>query len=157
MKTRIHHGLLVCALIAGCAPAQQLNFRGDPTHRPVATPASHPSPEIPNLKRLANGNYRVRQPWTVDVGGRRWCIPVGYTSNGITAPASVKSSLGDGVGHPETWAAVFHDWLFTQPGVSRSQADHLFYELLIAYGVSPAKAGLMHTVVAAYSASKSFR
>lgn len=157
MKIRIRHGLIACALITGCAPAPQVNSRAGFARQPVAAPTSSHRPEIPDLKRLAHGNYRVRKPWTVDVGGRRWLVPAGYTSNGITAPARVKSSLGDGVGHPETWAALFHDWLFTQNGITRSQADRLFYELLIAYGVPPAKASLMHTVVSAYSVSKGFR
>jgi hypothetical protein len=61
------------------------------------------------------------------------------------------------VDHPETWAAVFHDWLFTQPGVSRSTADRLFLDLMLAYGVPEAKARLMHTSVRAYSLSKTLR
>ena len=69
----------------------------------------------------------------------------------------VRAFIGDGVTHPETWAAVFHDWLFTQPGISRAQADSLFYDLLIAYGVSPQKAKLMHATVSTYSLSKSTR
>lgn len=114
-------------------------------------------PDAPNLKRLANGHYRVRKPWTVDLDGRRWQIPAGYSTNGITAPAGLKKPLGDGADHPETWAAIFHDWLFTQPGISRAKADKAFYHLLIAYGVPAQKAMLMYTTVAAYSLSKSFR
>jgi hypothetical protein len=69
----------------------------------------------------------------------------------------LRKTLGNGVNHPETWAAVFHDWLFTQPGVSRAQADRMFHDLLIAYGVTPLKARLMHSGVSTYSASKSIR
>lgn len=78
----------------------------------------------------------------------------GYTSNGITAHPAIKATLGDGIQYPETWAAVFHDWLFTQPGMSRSTADRLFYDLLRAYGVSDTKARLMYNAVSAYSARK---
>lgn len=106
---------------------------------------------MPDLKRLPNGHYRVRKPWSVEIGGQKWVVPAGYSSNGLTAPAWVKSSLGDGVTHPETWAAVFHDWLFTQPGITRSQADKMFYDLMVAYGISPQKAGMMYDSVAAYS------
>ena len=55
---------------------------------------------------------------------------------------------------PETWAAMFHDWLFTQPGMSRQKADQLFYDLLLAYGVTQTKARLMYTTVSAYSSRK---
>lgn len=111
-------------------------------------------PGAPKLRRLDNGHYRVRQPWTVHLNGRSFQVQKGYTSNGITAPDAIKSTLGDGVQYPETWAAVFHDWLFTQPGMSRSTADRLFYELLRAYGVPENKARLMYTTVSAYSARK---
>ncbi len=115
------------------------------------------TPEVPKLKRLANGHYRVKKEWSVDLDGQRWVVQKGYTSNGITAPAAIKSRLGDGVNHPETWAAVFHDWLFTQPGMSRSRADRLFHQVLLAYGVSAEKARLMHATVSAYSLSKELR
>lgn len=118
---------------------------------------AHPMPDAPNLKRLANGHYRLRQPWTVNLNGRQWHVEKGYSSNGITAPAAIKSTLGDGVKHAETWAAVFHDWLYTQPGMTRALADQTFHDLLIAYGVSPQKAELMYTTVRAYSLTKGTR
>ena len=123
--------------------------------RKVATSA--PVPDAPQLKKLPNGHYRVRKPWTVTLEGRQWQVPAGYTSNGITAPSFIKSSLGDGVQLKETWSAVFHDWLFTQPGITRAQADRMFYELMIAYRVAADKAKLMYDAVAAYSLTKSNR
>lgn len=154
MKIQICHCLIAAILVTGCAPASSIGYRTGPVKRLVAL---QPSPEVPALKRLANGHYKVRKPWTVAIGGQHWQVPAGYSSNGITAPAVMKASLGDGVDHPETWAAVFHDWLFTQKGVTRSQADQIFHELLIAYGVPAGKAGMMFTFVSAYSVSKSFR
>lgn len=115
------------------------------------------APEAPDLKRLRNGHYRVKSDWSIDLDGRRWVVRKGYTSNGITAPAAIKARLGDGVDRPETWAAVFHDWLFTQPDMSRNRADRLFHEALLAYGVSAEKARLMHATVSAYSLSKELR
>ena len=99
----------------------------------------------------------VKSPWTVALRGRTWHVQAGYSTNGITAPDRIKRMLGDGVDHPETWAAVFHDWLFTRRGISRAEADQLFYDLLIAYRVPESKARLMYGTVAAYSASKRFR
>ena len=113
------------------------------------------APLKPSLQRDKKGRYRVMKPWHVELNGQRWTIQTGYTSNGITAPAKVKTMLGDGVTRPETWAAVFHDWLFTQPGITRAKADSTFHELLLAYGVSPGKAQMMYSAVAAYSLSKS--
>ncbi len=156
---RIRPILMPCILIVGCAPlGPSINRQSlrSGVH-PVAVSVSPVRPAAPELKRLQNGRYRVRKPWAVDLKGRRWEVSAGYSTNGITAPALVKNSLGDGVQHPETWAAVFHDWLFKQPGISRSQADELFYDLLIAYGVPAAKAKVMYTSVAAYSLAKRFR
>ncbi len=113
-----------------------------------------PVPDAPQLKRLPNGHYRVRKPWTVTLNGRQWHVQQGYTSNGMTVPSFLKNSLGDGVQYKETWAAVFHDWLFTQPGLSRSQADRMFYDLLIAYGIPSGKAKMMYTTVSTYSLTK---
>ncbi len=154
MKIQLAHCLTVCILMTGCTPAPRMVHPAGVVKRQVA---QQHSPNAPKLKRLGNGHYKVRKAWSVDIGGRRWEVPAGYSTNGITAPASVKASLGAGVDHPETWAAIFHDWLFTQQGITRSQADQLFYDLLIAYGVPAGKAALMHTIVSAYSVSKSFR
>ncbi len=150
--------LFAAALLpAGCMMPEAPPRTG--VHRPHGTQpvVARGRPEVPDLKRLPNGRYRVRKPWTVDLNGRRWVVRKGYTCNGITAPDSIKKRLGDGVEHPETWAAVFHDWLFTQPGISRSTADRLFLDLMLAYGVPREKARLMHTSVSAYSLSKAFR
>lgn len=148
---------LAALLMAGCAPLPPPAPAGPRSGAVSTVPVSRVArPEPPVLKRLNNGHYRVQRPWTVVLDGRAWHVPRGYSSNGITAPAGIKRSLGDGVGHPETWAAVFHDWLFTQPGISRSTADRLFHDLLLAYGVPPQKARLMHATVAGYSLSKKF-
>jgi len=143
-------------VFAGCAPPayhDRAAMRGP--H--VTNAAVRKHPEKPVLKRKSNGHYRVAKPWTVEVGGRAWQVQKGYTCNGITASSKLKQYLGDGVDEPETWAAVFHDWLFTQPGISRAKADALFHQLLLDYGVPPLKARLMYSTVSAYSASKALR
>lgn len=159
MKSLNRHVLIACILASACVPiTPSSELRRSPVANfPESAPRPSARPAAPDLKKLPNGRYRVRKPWTVELNGRRWHVPKGYSSNGITAPSRVKDSLGDGVGYKETWAAVFHDWLFTQPGVSRSQADKLFYDLLIAYGVNSSKASLMYTTVSAYSLTKSVR
>jgi len=108
----------------------------------------------PSLQRLDNGHYQVMADWALVISGRRFLVPAGYSSNGITAPKSVKSLLGDGVGYPETWAAVFHDWCFTQSYLTRTQADDYFIQLMKDYGISPTKINLMATSVRSYTAYK---
>lgn len=151
--------LIPSILVLGCAPMGSVPSatRIRTTRQPVGRSIPHAKPAAPALKRLANGHYRLRKPWNLELNGRRWQIPKGYSTNGITAPAKIKKTLGDGVNHPETWAAVFHDWLFTQPGTSRHQADKLFYELLLAYGIPAEKARFMYTTVSIYSLSKNLQ
>lgn len=138
------------------------------TPRPIpARPTNNATPEIPSktsarpaapaLKRLKNGHYRVTQDWVVNLDGRQWIVRKGYTSNGITAPDYIKSKLGDSVNSRDTWAAVFHDWLFTQPGISRTEADRLYYRIMLAYGVPQSKATLMFNTVSAYSLTRPAR
>ena len=138
----------------GCAPPPGRDMAA--MHRPHVTEraAVRQRPDAPVLKRQKNGHYRVLKSWTVELDGQVWHVQKGYSCNGITAPGSLKGSIGDAVDKPETWAAVFHDWLFTQPGMPRAKADRLFYQLLLAYDVSPLKARLMYSTVSAYSASK---
>jgi hypothetical protein len=141
---------------AGCAPPP----RGDVFGMRVEGPrpvSSAKRPDAPVLVRVGKSRYRVVTLWVVRLNGRKWRVREGYTSNGITAPDRVRVLLGDAVDSPETWAAVFHDWLFTRPGVSRAEADRIFHELLIAYGVAPAKARIMYAAVSTYSVSKSVR
>ncbi|MFK7851678.1 MAG: DUF1353 domain-containing protein [Akkermansiaceae bacterium] len=111
-------------------------------------------PSIPKLKQLKNGHYRVTENWRLQLDGRTWVIQKGYTSNGITAPDYIKSNLGDSVDSRDTWAAVYHDWLFTQPGIGRDEADRLYHKLMLAYGVPSFKAQLMYNTVSAYSRAK---
>jgi hypothetical protein len=154
MMARISTILALCAVLAGCGPALTMPGQGTSQRVPMKQAAR---PEIPDLKKLKNGHYKVRSRWTVVLKGRTWVVPKGYSSNGLTAPQNIKAALGDGIDKPETWAAVFHDWLFTQPGVTRAEADRSFHELLLAYGVSPAKAEMMYNTVKAYSLTKGLR
>lgn len=148
----LRYSLPLVLVVSSCMPHTQTFSR---QHRAVA--AHRAKPAAPELKRLKNGHYKVIKPWAVEIGGQVWQIETGYKSNGITCPAQVKKFLGDGPDQPETWAAVFHDWLFTQPGMTRGRADSLFYQLLRAYGVPSGKAKMMHAAVTAYSASKQLR
>lgn len=148
MRFLLHSGLVLLFAIPSCTQPLPARPPGMNQSR------SAMGVEAPHLRRLENGHYRVRRTWTVQINGRTYHVQKGYTSNGITAPSIIKANLGDGIHYPETWAAVFHDWLFTQPGISRSDADRLFYDLLRAYGVPDNKARLLYTTVSAYSTRK---
>jgi len=151
---RFRIAVALALVLSACAPPVTRQFTATGSGRISATHTIAHKPDAPVLVRGKKGRYRVTKPWSVELDGRIWHVQKGYASNGITAPDKVKQSLGDGVDHPETWAAVFHDWLFTQPGITRAQADTLFYHLLLAYGVPQTKSRLMYSAVSAYSATK---
>ena len=48
---------------------------------------------------------------------------------------------------PQRWAGVVHDWLYSQPGVSKSHADAVFRALLASEGASSWKRKLMYAAV----------
>jgi hypothetical protein len=146
---------LTLALVS-CAPQMNHSSGLRPGHSSTV-PVAKNHPQRPVLVKKKNGRYKVAEPWTLELDGKVWNIQKGYSCNGITAPERMKMTLGDGVDKPETWAAVFHDWLFTQPGISRKTADQLFYRALLAYGIPEIKARLMFTSVSAYSATKALR
>jgi hypothetical protein len=154
MMVRPFQILALCAVLGGCGPALTVPGGAAPQRVPMQQAAR---PAVPELRKLKNGHYRVRKRWTVVLNGKVWVVQKGYTSNGMTAPLKIKTALGDGVDRPETWSAVFHDWLFTQPGVTRAEADRTFHEILLAYGVSPVKAQMMTNTVKAYSLTKGLR
>ena len=112
------------------------------------------TPPKPELKKLANGHYTVLEDWPVNVSGRKFIVQKGYTSNGITAPQSIKSVLGDDINAPETWTAVFHDWCFTQKDLTRLQCDNFYIQLMRDFKINPQKIQLMGATVKGYSIYK---
>jgi hypothetical protein len=67
--------------------------------------------------------------FTVD-GVERW-VPRGFTTDGSSLPVvGTRAGLvGPGAG-ARRWPVVIHDWLYTQPGVSKRYADHVLGALL---------------------------
>lgn len=108
----------------------------------------------PQLEQLENGHYRVLEDWPVKIGQRSFIVQQGYSSNGITAPEKLKAFLGDHVDAPETWAAMFHDWCFTQEYLTRDQADSYFIELMHDYQINAHKVQLMGATVRGYTLYK---
>ncbi len=112
------------------------------------------APARPKLKRLTNGHYTVLENWRVNVSGKKFIVQKDYTSNGITAPQSIKNMLGDNVNAPETWTAVFHDWCFTQKNLTRLECDDLYIQLMKDFNISARKIQLMGATVKGYSIYK---
>ena len=79
-------------------------------------------------------------PLIVQVGDERIEVPVVFTTDGASVPGWPSGSPGwDAWSDPQRWAGVAHDWLYSQPGVSKSYADQVFRALLASQGASAVK------------------
>ena len=71
--------------------------------------------------------------------------------------ASIPSPAWQLVGTPFTprlmKASVFHDWTYHTHQIKKSDADDLFYDLLIRDGVGKTRAWLMYEAVSSFGAS----
>jgi hypothetical protein len=90
-------------------------------------------------------------PLIVEVGdGERIEVPVGFTTDGASVPRWAQKVTGwDPWDDPQRWAGVVHDWLYSQPGVSKSRADSIFRALLASEGTSRWKRDAMYAAVVA--------
>jgi hypothetical protein len=82
--------------------------------------------------------------------GERIEVPVGFTTDGASVPTSAQKLTDWGPWEdPQRWAGVVHDWLYSQPGVSKSHADDVFRAILASEGASTWKRRLMYAAVVA--------
>jgi hypothetical protein len=90
-------------------------------------------------------------PLVVQVdGGERIEVPVGFTTDGASVPGWAQTLTGwEPWADPQRWAGVVHDWLYSQPGVSKSHADAVFRAVLASEGASWWKRKLMYAAVVA--------
>ena len=89
-------------------------------------------------------------PLIVQVGEERIEVPVGFTTDGASVPGWAQRLTGwDPWTDPQRWAGVVHDWLYSQPGVSKFHADNVFRALLASQGATDVKRDLMYAAVVA--------
>ena len=88
-------------------------------------------------------------PLIVQVGEEeRIEVPVGFTTDGASVPTWAQRLTGwEPWVDPQRWAGVVHDWLYSQPDVSKSHADRVFRALLASEGASTWKRDLMYAAV----------
>jgi hypothetical protein len=87
-------------------------------------------------------------PLVVLVDGERIEIPTGFTTDGASVPGWAQALTRWGPWKdPQRWAGVVHDWLYSQPGVSKSHADQVFRAVLASEGASRLKREAMYAAV----------
>lgn len=66
-----------------------------------------------------------------DVDGEQHIVPKGFTTDGASIPDIGQVLTGWGPWDcPQRWAAICHDWLYTQPNTPKMFADCVFREVL---------------------------
>lgn len=89
----------------------------------------------------------LMEPWTIARVGD-WFgfeIPAGATTDGASIPRLLWCVCGHPLQAPRVYAALAHDWLYRNAwriGISRREADEIYYALLRHFGVAAWKADI---------------
>lgn len=82
--------------------------------------------------------------WYVDPDGRRWDAPSGSIVNGASIPRPLWALVGSPYTDDYRLASVVHDVACCTSGVSRAEADRMFYFACLDGGCSLAQARLLY-------------
>lgn len=87
-------------------------------------------------------------PLVVQVGDEQIVIPTGFTTDGASVPGwAQRITMWKPWDDPQRWAGIVHDWLYSQPGVSKSRADEIFHAVLVSEGAGWLRRKLMYAAV----------
>lgn len=106
---------------------------------------------ITNLdtEKIGPNLWRLDRPLLFGLPNGTICVKKNFITDGASRPQAT-GSLCNRMSGPEAEAAVLHDWLYSRdsgPGLRRKQADQLFYDAMIAEGVSKWRAKLIYAGV----------
>lgn len=87
-------------------------------------------------------------PLVLDIDGERFEIPIGYTTDGASVPPWATSvTRWNRWDEPQRWAGIVHDFLYTQPGMTKQRADRAFRSVLASEGAGVFKRAVMYLAV----------
>lgn len=87
-------------------------------------------------------------PLVVQVGDEQIVIPRGFTTDGASVPGwAQRITSWEPWDDPQRWAGIVHDWLYSQPGVTKAHADNVFRAVLASEGAGWLKRKLMYAAV----------
>lgn len=99
---------------------------------------------VVRLPRLGETRAVLVEPWLLDdlPGVAAVEIPAGFATDGASIPRALWRLCGHPLAAPRVYAAIVHDWLYSggAPGMTRAQADAIYRDLLVCYGVPAAVA-----------------
>lgn len=148
MSTWSRNAAIVAAIAAfsvtaAAAPAHAQRFEGRLVLEDVAFEHADSGPYDPG-----HTEFRLVEPYTyVAADGRRFTVPAGAIVNGASIPQQVWSWIGGPWSGPYRNAAVLHDYMCEHPTIGSVETHDLFLEAMLASGVEPRLARLMHRAV----------
>lgn len=90
-------------------------------------------PVLPGDDRL----WILGSPLVVEVDGQMFTVPTGFTTDGASIPRVGQWLTGwDPWEPPQRWAAIVHDWLYCDRGVSKGFTDRTFLAVLVSEGAN---------------------
>ncbi|PKQ78079.1 DUF1353 domain-containing protein [Aeromonas sobria] len=97
-------------------------------------------------------NWIVQETIMIETGTRTFSIPKGMITDLASVPRALWIALPPFGEY--TIAAVVHDRIYRAPelNITRAEADQLFYDLMVQYGVSTVKAKAMYYGVRSFGA-----
>lgn len=97
---------------------------------------------------IGHTEFELIEEYTfVDAKGRSWTAPQGTVVNGASIPKVIWSWIGGPWSGRYRNAAVIHDWMCDQLISDSETAHRVFYEGLLANGMSPTKSWVMYQAV----------
>lgn len=78
-----------------------------------------------------------------DRSGRAWIAPKGFTTDGASIPRVLWPFIGSPFTGKYRKAAVFHDAAYRTLGVTKDEADRMFYEAMLESGCDEILASLI--------------
>ncbi|MGD9784880.1 MAG: DUF1353 domain-containing protein [Hyphomicrobiaceae bacterium] len=83
----------------------------------------------------------------IDPDGLHWDVPPGYATDGATIPPSLQPLVGSSWDRDYIRAAVIHDFYIRNTTIDPLKVHEVFFHALLASGVRPYWASLMHRAV----------
>lgn len=85
--------------------------------------------------------------WYADPKGRKWVAPKDSVIDGASIPEALWSTVGSPYTGDYRRASITHDVACRQTGVSRDEADQMFYHACISGGCSVSQARILYAGV----------
>ena len=131
--------------------AAQADYFGKFEGKLQLTEVDDDDPECKSSHWVGQSAFRLLAPYSyVDKKGKSWKVPKGTCVNGASIPIPAQGIVGGPWAGKFKNASVIHDYHCTAMLEPWQDVHHMFFEAMLAKGVSRVKAGLMYYAVYAF-------